>query len=125
MTTKPTTKLFNYLRGAIRGAYGVEDFRDKKVLIIGVDSFGQDMVSKICFDESVKLYFLGVPGKELENYLNAFTICTLVEPWGGEDVDITIDTIAERVVINGTAVCFTEVGEEPYVQGIHDFSTRG
>ncbi len=122
MTTKKTpSDVFHYIRGALRGTYGVEDFRGKSVIVIGVDRFGQDLVSKICFDEGVKLYFLGRPGEELKNYLNAFTICALVEPWRGEPVDITIDTVAERVVIDGTVVRFAEIGAEPYTQGIHDF----
>ncbi len=121
MTTQPTTKLFNYLRGAIRGAYGVEDFRGKSVLVIGVNSFGQDIVSKICFDEEVKLYFQVDTKQGLKNYLNAFTVCTLVEPWEGQEVDIVVDTLAEKVTINGTSIDFKYIGGEPYNQGIHDF----
>lgn len=121
MTTKPTTKIFNYLRGALRGAYGIEDFRGKSVLIIGVNDFGQDIVSKICFDEEVKLFFQVDEEQGLQNYLNAFTVCTLVEPWDGREVDIVVDTISHKITVDKTTVTFGMVGEDPYTQGIHDF----
>ncbi len=121
MIMKSTTKLFNYLRGAIRGAYGIEDFRGKSVLVIGVNSLGQDLVSKICFDEEVSLYFKVDTKHGLKNYLNAFTVCTLVEPWDGQEVDIIVDTLAQKVTIAGTSINFKDIGREPYNQGIHDF----
>ena len=91
MTTKSTSKVFNYIRGALRGAYGVEDFRGKSILVIGVNDFGQDLVSKICFDEEVQLYFQVDEARGLQNYLNAFAICALVEPWEGQPVNIIVD----------------------------------
>ena len=74
MTTKTPSDVFNYIRGALRGTYGVEDFRGRSILVIGVNRFGQDIVSKLCFDEEVKLFFVGSPGEELGNYLNAFNV---------------------------------------------------
>jgi hypothetical protein len=121
MTTKPTTKVFNYLRGALRGAYGVEDFRGKSVLIIGINDFGQDIVSKVCFDEEVKLYFQVDASHGLKNYLNAFTVCALVEPWEGQEVNIVVDTLSQEVTVDNTTVSFSGIGEDPYNQGIHDF----
>ena len=121
MTTKPTTKVFNYLRGALRGAYGVEDFRGKSVLIVGVNEFGQDLVSKICFDDEVKLFFQVDINQGLKNYLNAFTVCAQVEPWDGQSVDIIVDTIVNKVTVDGTTTRFDTIGEDPYTQGIHDF----
>jgi len=109
------------MRGALRGAYGAEDFRDKSVLIVGVNDFGQDLVSKICFDEEVHLYFKVDEDKGLKNYLNAFTVCALVEPWDGQAVDIVVDTLARKVTVDGTTISFKMVGEDPYNQGIHDF----
>jgi hypothetical protein len=122
MTTKKTpSDVFHYIRGALRGNYGVEDFRGKSVLVIGVNRFGQDIVGKLCFDKEVKLFFVGSPGQELMNYFYAFNICRAATPWQGESIDITIDTESKRVVIDGTAVRFEMIGEEPYKQGIHDF----
>jgi len=121
MTTKTPSEVFSYIRGALRGTYGVEDFRGKSVLVIGVNQFGQDIVSKLCFDEKAKLFFVGSPGQELMNYFYAYNICRAIEPWQGEPIDITIDTEAKRVVIDGTAVSFEMIGEEPYNEGIHDF----
>lgn len=121
MTIKPTTKIYNYLRGALRGTYGVEDFRGKSILIIGVNKFGQDLVSKICFDEEVTLYFQVDTSQGLTNYLNAFTICAAVEPWEGQSTDIVVDTLARTITIKGSTVSFQEIGEDPYTQGIHDF----
>ncbi len=121
MTTKPTTKVFNYIRGALRGAYGVEDFRGKGVLIIGINDFGQDLVSKICFDEGVKLFFLVDKEQGMQNYLNAFTICAFVKPWEGQEVDIVVNTLSRKVTVGGTTISFNLIGEDPYTQGIHDF----
>lgn len=121
MTTKPTTKVFNYIRGALRGAYGVEDFRGKSILIVGVNDFGQDLVSKICFDEEVNLYFQVDRARGLKNYLNAFTVCALVEPWEGQEIDITIDTLSQKITVDNTTTSFKGIGEDPYNQGIHDF----
>jgi hypothetical protein len=121
MTNPATTKVFNYVRGALRGAYGIEDFRGKSVLIIGVNDFGQDLVSKICFDEEVSLYFQVDQRGSLQNYLNAFMVCALVEPWDGQEVDIVVDTLAQQVTVNGTVAAFEEIGENPYAQGIQDF----
>ena len=121
MTTRETTRVFNYIRGAIRGAYGIEDFRGIGVLIIGVNDFGQNLVSKICFDEDVFLYFKVDEEQGLQNYLNAFTVCTLVEPWEGQPIDIVVNTLSQKITVGGTTVTFKEIGEDPYNQGIHDF----
>jgi len=121
MTTKATTKVFNYMRGAIRGAYGAEDFRGKSVLIVGVNDFGQDLVSKVCFDEEVHLYFKVDEDKGLKNYLNAFTVCAFVEPWAGQEIDIVVNTLSQKITVGGTTINFKEIGEDPYNQGIHDF----
>ncbi len=121
MTNPATTKVFNYVRGALRGAYGIEDFRGKSVLIIGINEFGQDLVSKICFDEEVSLYFQVDQRGSLQNYLNAFTVCALVAPWDGHEVDIVVNTLTQQVTVNGTTSDFEEIGENPYAQGIQDF----
>ena len=118
---KPTTRVYNYIRGALRGAYGVEDFRGKSILIVGVNDFGQDLVSKFSFDSEIKLYFQVDQSNGLQNYLKAFTVCTFAEPWGGQPTDITVDTLANRVTIKNLTVGFQEIGEDPYTQGIHDF----
>jgi hypothetical protein len=121
MTTKATTKVFNYLRGAVFGAYGIEDFRGRAILIIGVNDFGQDIVSKICFDDEVLLYFQVDEEQGLQNYLNAFSVCALVEPWGGQTPDVIVDTLHQRINIQGNTTLFENIGEDPYNQGIHDF----
>ncbi len=121
MTVTKTINVFNYIRGALRGAYGIEDFRGKSVLIIGINNFGQDLVSKICFDEEVNLYFQVDKEQGLQNYLNAFTVCALVEPWDGQEVDIVVDTLALKVTVDNTTTNFKDIGEDPYNQGIHDF----
>lgn len=113
--------LFYYLRGALRGAYGVEDFRNKNVLIVGIDAFGQDILSQICFDDEVKLYFQVDGVRGLKNYLNAFTVCPQAEPWEGQPVDIIVDTLSNKVTVDGTTIDFQMIGEDPYTQGIHDF----
>jgi len=109
------------MRGAIRGAYGAEDFRGKSVLIVGVNDFGQDLVSKVCFDEEVHLYFKVDEDKGLKNYLNAFTVCAFVEPWAGQEIDIVVNTLSQKITVGGTTINFKEIGEDPYNQGIHDF----
>ena len=76
---------------------------------------------KICFDEEVKIYFQVDKGQGLGNYLNAFTVCALVEPWEGQKVDVTVDTITRKVTVGDITISFNDIGENSYTQGIHDF----
>ena len=105
----------------MRSAYGSEDFRGKSILIIGVNNFGQELVSKICFDKEVKLYFEVDIEKGLKNYLNAFAVCALVEPWDGQPIDVIVNTLSQKVTVDSTTIRFKEIGEDPYTQGVHDF----
>ena len=116
-----TTKVFNYIRGAIRGTYGTEDLRHKHILIVGVNSFGQELINKLCFDKEVHLYFQVDAPQGMQNYLSAFSICTLVEPWEGQDMDIVVDTLSEKLTVGKTTTNFKKIGKDSYTQGIHDF----
>jgi len=113
--------VFNYLRGALRGRYGVEDFRGKSILLVGINRFGQSLLNKICFDQEVTLYFAGDPKQAVRQYHNALSVCSLVEPWTNQKADIVIDTLAEKVTLGSKTVPFKAIGAQAYTQGIHDF----
>ena len=54
--TPNASQIFNFLRGAMRGTWGVEDFRGKRVAIIGMGITGQQLLTMLCF-EGVGLFF--------------------------------------------------------------------
>ncbi len=57
----------------------------------------------------------------LKNYLNAFAVCALVEPWDGQPTDVIVNTLSQKVTVDSTTIRFKEIGEDPYTQGVHDF----
>jgi hypothetical protein len=116
MTTK-ATELFQYLRGAVRSAYGTEDFRGKSVLFIGMDRIGQELLLRLCLDE-VSLFFAD---HRVTNYYQAHAVCGQVSPHRGEPVDITVDFENKTLVVKGKSLPLPKLGQEAYTQGIHDF----
>lgn len=117
MTTSASS-VFHYLRGAIRGDSGVEDFRGKSILVIGMDTIGQDLLARLCFD-GVNLFFLD---NSLVNYNQAHVICGSVNLFEDQtDVDIVINLDEGFISYAGKHVPISEIGEDPYTQGIHEF----
>lgn len=116
MTTK-ASELFQYLRGAIRAAYGQEDFRGKSILFVGMDRIGQELLLRLCLEE-VNIFFTDY---RLSRYHQAHTVCRQVSPHNGEPVDITLNFENKILIVNGKRHSLTKRGQVPYTQGIHDF----
>lgn len=116
MTTK-ASELFQYLRGAVRSAYGKEDFRGKSILFVGMDRIGQELLLRLCLEE-VNLFFTDY---RLSRYHQAHTVCRQVSSHNGEPVDITLDLENKILIVNGKRHSLAKLGQVPYTQGIHDF----
>ncbi len=119
ITRKQTAyEVFQYLRGAIRGAYGVEELRGKSILIKGMDTVGQELLVRLCLPE-VDLYFLD---SSIQNYYQAHQICGHTAPYPFDiGVDIIVD-FEERVLqVNGMTRPLDLIEDDPYEQGIHQF----
>jgi hypothetical protein len=118
------SQIFNFLRGAVRSSFGVEDFRGKRIIIVGMDKEGQDLLSMLCLDD-VKLYF---HDKSIVNYHQAHLVCGAVDVLvPGEvfgDIDILINLVEGYLTVDGNVskdFTLDEIGDEPYEQGIHEF----
>ena len=73
--TKSASKIFNFVRGAVRSYYGEENLRGKRILVYGMDEIGQELLTMLCFDD-VKLFFYD---ESITNYDKAHMICSSVE----------------------------------------------
>lgn len=116
MITK-ASDLFLYLRGALRGAYGQENLRDKSILLTTLPRLGQEVLLHLCID-GVNLFF---QDHHLSSYHQAHTICGQVSPYAGEPVDIIINFEKRLLIVKGKSHDWSKVGPAPYVQGVHDF----
>ncbi len=112
-----TNKIFQFLRGAVRAAYGTENFRNKTLLIIGMSRQGQELLNRLCID-GVNLKF---QDPKISNYRRSFAVCRDVEVYGGQDVDIIIDFSNKYLSIKEKIFPMNRIGENPYIQGIHEF----
>ena len=119
ITKTPTAyKVFQYLRGAIRGAYGVEEFRGKAILIKGMDTVGQELLVRLCLPD-VNIYFLD---SSVSNYYEAHRICEYVIPYPFDlGMDIIIDFNERILAVNGVEYSLDLIEDNPYEQGIHQF----
>src|SRR5574338_1355836 len=104
MTLCPT-KLFQFLRGALRGAYGTEELGSGRFLIIGSSQLGRDLLSRLCLPDVDVL----VKDCSMVNYPKLFSVCGYVDTYGGEERDVIIDTIAGEVVLKGKSVSFSSI----------------
>jgi len=109
--------IFQFLRGALRGAFGKEDLRGKTILFIGMGSLAQEVLNKICLD-SVEIYF---QDSSIHNYRSAHTTCTLVSPWLGESADVTLDFEKGQILVKDRPFLFDHILEDAYTQGIHQY----
>src|SRR5574338_200910 len=116
MTMCPT-KLFQFLRGALRGAYGTEELRSRKFLIMVSSQLGHDLLRRLCLPDVDVL----VKDCSMVNYPKLFSVCGYVGTYGGEERDVIIDTLAGEVVLKGKSVSFSFIGDDAYTQGIHEF----
>ncbi len=112
-----TNRVFQFLRGAVRGAYGEENFRDKTLLIVGMSRSGQELLNRLCIDGvSVKFQ-----DPKISNYRRSFAVCRDVEVYEGENADITVDFTKRYVDVKGKTFPLDRIGEDPYTQGIHEY----
>ena len=117
-------QIFNFLRGAIRSTWGIEDFRGKRIAIIGMSSVGQQLLALLCFDK-VELLF---HADSVVNYNAAYSLCryaTSLSPGEPENIDIAVNLTADYVtVIRDSKVKsfkLSDIGDDPYNQGIHEY----
>ncbi len=122
--TIAATDIFCYLRGALRGSFGLEDFRDKTIFIFGMGTVGQQLLTMLCFSGPEIVF----ADESIVNYRAAHKICESIQvASSGDDVyaDIIIDLRDNTLSIaQGPAfktVNLSTLGKEPYTQGIHDF----
>jgi hypothetical protein len=123
MTTN-AMQIFNFLRGAIRSTWGIEDFRGKRIAIMGMSSVGQQLLALLCFDEVDLLFH----AENVVNYNAAYSLCryaTSLSPGEPEAIDIMVDLISDCVVVikdsKMKSFKISDIGEDPYNQGIHEF----
>jgi len=110
-------RVFQFLRGALRGAYGKEDLRDKSFLIVGLGSLTTQLVQRLCLDE-ILLYISGV---SLKDYNGAHSACEGVQSYEGQDLDVVIDTLNNYISVRGKSFPIGEIGNKPYDQGVSEF----
>ncbi len=123
MTTL-AANIFHYLRGGVQGTFGSENLRGKKILIFGMGDVGQQLLSMLCFHGPEVLFY----DESIVNYSAAHRICKSVRALSSgdeEDADIIIDLLGNRLSIDQgvmfKTVNLSQLGEDPYTQGIHDF----
>lgn len=111
------TNVFQFLRGAVRSAYGEESFRNKTLLIVGMCRSGQELLNRLCLD-GVNVKF---QDPSVVNYQRSFAICQDVDAYSGEKVDIAVDFTKNYLEVRGRSFPLNKIGNKPYVQGIHEF----
>ncbi len=116
-------RIFNFLRGAVRSAFGVEDFRGKRIVVAGVGTLGQEILTMLCLAD-VELFFFDT---SVVNYHQAHQVCGSVSVLEKEedDVDILIHLNDGYLIVdNGTTdkrFELSNICDDSYNQGIHEF----
>ena len=112
-----TNRVFQFLRGAVRAAYGEETFRNKTLLIIGMSRNGQELLNRLCID-GVDIKF---QDSKISNYRRSFAVCRGVDIYEGGKVDITVNFSKRYLNIKGKSFPLDKIGDNPYTQGIHEY----
>lgn len=122
--TKQASRIFNFIRGAVRAVYGIEDLRGKRIVVNGMDKVGQDLLVMLCFDD-IKLFF---NDDSIMNYNKAHMICGSVEPMvmgtAYNEIDVFIDLVNGTILVgdnNAKQFPIEDIGDDPYNQGIHEY----
>ncbi len=121
-----STSVFQYLRGALRGSFGMENLRGKVVVILGMGPLGQQLLSNFCFTDGPAIFF---HDESLANYAAAYRRCRSVQALDPDfdiEADIVIDLPNDKLAISHGSKGFktanlSKIGGDPYTQGIHDF----
>ena len=119
--TMSASKIFSFLRGALRGAYGQESLRDKRILIVGMGDLAQDLLAKLCVSDS-HLFFTD---PSVQNFYRAHTICGPVQPYQKADVDVIVDFTTDKITMRGKSFPLAEIRNDAYTHGIHEFYLSG
>ena len=117
MTISKDLRVFNFLRGAIRSRYGVEDLRNKTLLIIGMSKYGQKLLNRLCID-GVNVKFMD---PKISNYHRSFAICKEVDFYQGQKAEVIIDFTNGYICVKGTTFPIDKIRSTAYEQGIHEF----
>ncbi len=117
MTMNKDLRVFNFLRGAIRSRYGIEDLRNKTLLIIGMSRYGQKLLNRLCID-GVDVKFMD---PKVSNYHRSFAVCKKVDFYRGQKADVIIDFTNGYVCVKGKTFPMDRINNEAYEQGIHEF----
>jgi hypothetical protein len=110
-------RVFNFLRGAVRSAYGIEDFRNKTFLIIGMSGAGQGLLNRLCLD-GVDVKFAD---PKISNYYRSFAVCEGVSFYQGQRADVIVDFTNGYVCVKGRTFPINKIGNGPYEHGIQEF----
>lgn len=110
-------RVFQFLRGAVRSVYGEENFRNKTFLIIGMSRNGQELLNRLCID-GVSIKF---QDPKISNYHRSFAICRNVDIYEGENTDIIVNFSNQSLNIKGKSFPLDRIGDNPYIQGIHEY----
>jgi hypothetical protein len=112
-----TNRVFQFLRGAVRSAYGEENFRNKTLLIVGMSRNGQELLNRLCIN-GVNIKF---QDPKVSNYRRSFAVCRDVDIYEGEKADIIIDFPNRYLNVKGKTFPLDKIGDNPYTQGIHEY----
>ncbi len=125
MKTRTAHDVFQYLRGAIRSAYGIENFRQRSFVILGMCEESQSLLSLLCFD-GVDVKFID-DLSTMSSYQKAFTICNSVDVASRDEglcFDVLVDFSEGVGYVKGQEFRVNGIGENPYEKGIHDYYIR-
>ena len=116
MTTN-AIQIFNFLRGAIRSSFGTEDFRGKRIVVVGMGKLGQDLLTMLCID-GVDVKFID---PKISNYHRSFMVCKEVDLYQGQKSDVIIDFTNGYLCVKGKTFPINKINNRAYEQGIHEF----
>lgn len=118
MTMKSSpNSIFHFVRGAVRGAYGQEELRGRRILIIGMNLLGQQLLTMFCMD-GVKLFFMD---DSLSNYDKAHMVCPPVRPYTEQLIEVVINLPEGFITVKDKSFDIDLIGKDPYNQGIHAY----
>lgn len=122
ITREMVSKVFGFVRGAVRGLNGREDFRNLKFLIVGTDGDGLELIRHISSAPDASVYFTNSSGQALRQYQEVLGLDPSIQYWTEEGyVDVVIDNVNEKIFIGPREFYFTDLEEDSYTQGIHEF----
>lgn len=116
-----SSDIFSFLRGAIRGSFGKEDFNDKTFLLVGCDDLGLELLTAIFSAGEILLFFTPTEKNKIREYVEIIRRFPDALSWKGEPIDVVINLNEGFLKIKGREVLFSDIQEDYYTQGIHSF----